>query len=170
MIMTPNELRQIREEFGATKHEMAILIGISDTTYRKWENNKNIAMMSEAMSRYVRLIKKTTLNKKTDDNYILEMKRICDQLDIPYDEPVLIKAQPEKQLCSNCMKQEFCDLKEKMKPDDICALQWDPSCDIGKNPTAIFAIVDIRNGKYKIENGIIVDNEIKIKRWWEFWK
>ena len=43
MIMTPNELRQIREEFGATKHEMAILIGISDTTYRKWENNKNIA-------------------------------------------------------------------------------------------------------------------------------
>jgi putative transcriptional regulator len=39
-IMTPNELKQLRHKLGKTQQEMADLIGVSVSGYRKWEQGQ----------------------------------------------------------------------------------------------------------------------------------
>ena len=53
-LLTPNEIREFREELHRTQKAMSVLLGIGEKTYCRWESGSYV--QSEASDRYLRLL------------------------------------------------------------------------------------------------------------------
>jgi putative zinc finger/helix-turn-helix YgiT family protein len=62
-MLTPEEIRAIREQFGPTPAEFAQLTGIDESTLSRWESGR--LLQNRAMDRYLRLLARSSANVQT---------------------------------------------------------------------------------------------------------
>jgi len=75
-LLTPDELKMIREKLTRTQEEMADLLGVGKKSYFRWENG--LSIQNKSMDRYIRLVAQNPEN-------VLRLRELQGQEESHYD-------------------------------------------------------------------------------------
>lgn len=59
-LLTPDELRMIREKLGLTQEQISSLLGVGKKSYFRWENG--LSIQNKSIDRYIRLVNENPKN------------------------------------------------------------------------------------------------------------
>lgn len=77
-VLTPDEIRQIREDYGFSRAEFARLTRLGEATLNRWENG--ILVQNQAYDRYLRLLRFPENVRRLQSKITLEVRHSSDSV------------------------------------------------------------------------------------------